>query len=226
MEDRKGGFPHSEIAGSKGASASPALIAACHVLHRLSTPRHPSEALQRLIVSQQNSCIGCSGGWKEVSAGPTPDFYFVRRYLLEPDLKAYEGPVKFFLYNVNAANHATGCKLDMIARRSSSPQGGSTLEKTWWSQTESNRRHPACKAGALPTELWPLAGLSQESGRNRRTPIRGLVGPGRLELPTLRLSGVRSNHLSYGPMAVRQARSSPRLAIAPSIPRTEYPRRR
>ena len=27
-----------------------------------------------------------------------------------------------------------------------------------------------------------------------------LVGPGRLELPTLRLSGVRSNHLSYGPM--------------------------
>ena len=28
-----------------------------------------------------------------------------------------------------------------------------------------------------------------------------LVGPGRLELPTLRLSGVRSNQLSYGPMA-------------------------
>jgi hypothetical protein len=33
---------------------------------------------------------------------------------------------------------------------------------------------------------------------------RGLVGPGRLELPTLRLSGVRSNHLSYGPRAARQ----------------------
>ena len=31
-----------------------------------------------------------------------------------------------------------------------------------------------------------------------------LVGPGRLELPTLRLSGVRSNHLSYGPRAARQ----------------------
>ena len=36
-------------------------------------------------------------------------------------------------------------------------------------------------------------------------PIKGagqseeLVGPGRLELPTSRLSGVRSNHLSYGP---------------------------
>ena len=66
LEDRKGGFPHSEIAGSKGASASPVLIAACHVLHRLSTPRHPSEALQRLIVSQQNSCMDAPADWKEM----------------------------------------------------------------------------------------------------------------------------------------------------------------
>ncbi len=29
---------------------------------------------------------------------------------------------------------------------------------------------------------------------------RRMVGPGRLELPTSRLSGVRSNHLSYGPI--------------------------
>src|SRR6185437_8296495 len=25
----------------------------------------------------------------------------------------------------------------------------------WWSQAGSNRRPPACKAGALPAELWP-----------------------------------------------------------------------
>ena len=31
-----------------------------------------------------------------------------------------------------------------------------------------------------------------------------MVGPGRLELPTSRLSGVRSNHLSYGPSGLRQ----------------------
>jgi hypothetical protein len=30
-----------------------------------------------------------------------------------------------------------------------------TIEDVWWSQTGSNRRPPACKAGALPTELWP-----------------------------------------------------------------------
>jgi hypothetical protein len=27
----------------------------------------------------------------------------------------------------------------------------------WWSQAGSNRRPPACKAGALPAELWPLS---------------------------------------------------------------------
>ena len=32
-------------------------------------------------------------------------------------------------------------------------------------------------------------------------PTERVVGPGRLELPTSRLSGVRSNHLSYGPQA-------------------------
>ena len=37
-----------------------------------------------------------------------------------------------------------------------------------------------------------------EATNRRRS--RQLVGPGRLELPTSRLSGVRSNHLSYGPI--------------------------
>ena len=60
---------------------------------------------------------------------------------------------------------------------------------SWWSQTGSNRRPHACKARALPTKLWPQPKL---------------VGPGRLELPTSRLSGVRSNHLSYGPSGSRQ----------------------
>src|SRR5947209_3086690 len=27
----------------------------------------------------------------------------------------------------------------------------------WWAVTDSNRRHPACKAGALPAELTALA---------------------------------------------------------------------
>jgi hypothetical protein len=55
-----GGLPHSEIPGSPIARISPGLFAACHVLHRLSVPRHPPDALtSRLItgISRRNqSC--------------------------------------------------------------------------------------------------------------------------------------------------------------------------
>ena len=43
------GFPHSEICGSKDICSSPQLIAAYHVFHRLSVPRHPPCALCCLI---------------------------------------------------------------------------------------------------------------------------------------------------------------------------------
>jgi len=43
-----GGLPHSDIFGSKFARNSPKLFAACHVLHRLSAPRHPPNALMTL----------------------------------------------------------------------------------------------------------------------------------------------------------------------------------
>src|SRR6201985_2180743 len=91
----------------------------------------------------------------------------------------------------------------------------------WWSQTGSNRRPPACKAGALPAELWPRSA--------ERVPVRvrdhrpafakasaghffvraaseKVVGLGRLELPTSRLSSARSNQLSYKPSAERTTR--------------------
>ena len=42
------GFPHSEICGSQNICFSPQLIAACHVLRRLSVPRHPPCALYSL----------------------------------------------------------------------------------------------------------------------------------------------------------------------------------
>ena len=43
-----GGFPHSDIRGSKPADGSPRLFAVCRVLHRLTVPRHPSCARIRL----------------------------------------------------------------------------------------------------------------------------------------------------------------------------------
>jgi hypothetical protein len=85
-------------------------------------------------------------------------------------------------------------------------RGMASLEE-WWSQTGSNRRPHACKARALPTELWPLvsqggrpqlgAVIDPSFARPRVT--QGVVGPGGLEPPTSRLSGVCSNQLSYRP---------------------------
>ena len=83
----------------------------------------------------------------------------------------------------------------------------SPLRSGWWSQTGSNRRPQACKASALPTELWPRCPTAWFAGllEVRRTffshafPRGKMVGLGRLELPTSRLSSARSNQLSYRP---------------------------
>ena len=76
-----------------------------------------------------------------------------------------------------------------LRSRQASPRNGPNPASFWWSRTGSNRRPPACKAGALPAELRPL--------------IR-MVGLGRLELPTSRLSSARSNQLSYRPIYRRR----------------------
>jgi hypothetical protein len=96
---------------------------------------------------------------------------------------------------------------------SSAPLQMKSSAAGWWSQTGSNRRPPACKAGALPTELWPQTDGSDGHARRRIMRIgkstskstndarsREVVGLGRLELPTSRLSSARSNQLSYKPL--------------------------
>lgn len=66
----------------------------------------------------------------------------------------------------------------------------------WWRQTGSNRRPPACKAGALPAELCPH--VQRTSGYYRQTMV-GLVG---FEPTTPALSRRCSNRLSYRPLSL------------------------
>ena len=104
------------------------------------------------------------------------------------------------LYDVR--NHACrvlgeddGCET-MFSRTMIETLGRDAGNQTiWWSQTGSNRRPHACKARALPAELWP---------RNQKTNAHSMkvVGLGRLELPTSRLSSARSNQLSYKPLTL------------------------
>ena len=76
--------------------------------------------------------------------------------------------------------------------------------RSWWSQTGSNRRPHACKARALPAELWPRTRrrMLQRWRSRDGTALDQVVGLGRLELPTSRLSSARSNQLSYKPLTL------------------------
>ena len=75
-----------------------------------------------------------------------------------------------------------------------------TSATNWWSQTGSNRRPHACKARALPTELWPqLSGATTIGTVILGSSHQDLVGLERFELSTSRLSSARSNQLSYRP---------------------------
>jgi hypothetical protein len=100
--------------------------------------------------------------------------------------------------------------------------------EAWWSQTGSNRRPHACKARALPAELWPhflrrrpsspfglcraRFALLISRGCATRSQRRSVVGLGRLELPTSRLSSARSNQLSYKPLTTGSVARAHRLA--------------
>lgn len=87
---------------------------------------------------------------------------------------------------------------------------GRQAREGWWRRPESNRRPPACKAGALPTELRPLLATSPStpSMPSSDTWLRlhtfarlagKMVGLSGFEPLTSRLSGGRSNQLSYRP---------------------------
>ena len=80
------------------------------------------------------------------------------------------------------------------------PCGLSLFAERKWRMRESNSRPPACKAGALPSELIPRVVRLLNSGFLRVWAER--MGPSGLEPPTSRLSGARSNLLSYEPVTL------------------------
>ena len=87
----------------------------------------------------------------------------------------------------------------------------------WWSWTGSNRRPPACKAGALPTELQPLSlrhsslpgpsctcfsyTQSPPASIGSRPSAMSVVGLDGFEPSTPALSRRCSNQLSYRPLS-------------------------
>ena len=83
------GLPHSEILGSKVVCTSPRLIAAYHVLHRLSVPRHPPYALISLTKTgfQQITTVLCKESILQFGKLYIPNSYSIVKEQLQILLK-------------------------------------------------------------------------------------------------------------------------------------------
>jgi hypothetical protein len=149
------GFPHSEICGSKVAHTSPQLIAACHVLHRLCMPRHPPNALtSRLRIRTTNDNTDCIIRWSPCGGAVVISaFNCERQQLFAKNSRAATASI--------LRTHSQCQRRPVSGPHRAFPHGSGLLHleiKGWWSQSGSNRRPQACKASALPTELWPRRG--------------------------------------------------------------------
>jgi hypothetical protein len=195
------GFPHSEIHGSKPVRGSPWLIAAYHVLHRLPTPRHPPIALQTLELLSL-SLPPRRGNDDGKTRFPRDDISIA--LLAFPRI----GDPK--------ANDERTTRDDAIpsSRCSDNTTHGAQRSKT---ETVLFPDKPIDHAGGARrdrTDDLMLAkhALSQLSYGPAKRGNPGVVGLGRLELPTSRLSSARSNQLSYKPEARRPSRRRSRVA--------------
>lgn len=174
---RRGGFPHSEICGSLPARGSPQLIATCYVLHRLSVPRHPPDALKTLDLSFPADMRPCAGA----SPHNRP---IIRRKMhalatsgsCKPVGHPRTCPRSCFSHTLHLSmiprptGASPGKRPDVSQARGVGPRRNpccgvfpaddclAPVVIPWWRRTGSNRRPHACKARALPTELRPLPG--------------------------------------------------------------------
>ena len=176
---RPPGFPIRKSPDQCSVGNSPELIAATHVLRRLLAPRHPPHALSSLLTSIS------------LTSRPSPHGGGIEHPELEieiqtPALRSGLGEryvtleIEIILFFVCTCQRTAGC-LATVGRHCC----GADRDRT----DDPRLAKPVLSQLSYSPELQQQATLLQQS----------TVGLGGLEPPTLRLSGVRSNHLSYRP---------------------------
>ena len=202
----EGGLPHSEIVGSKPIRSSPTLIAAYHVLHRLCMPRHPPNALTTLDRSHCQCPSAPHGSeWHrrldqllETSNGRMRSAY--APWCRTPS-KGNDGfrnqkatgrtmSSLHVFQNTRIRRRAISSSFKQVTHRSDDARRAHALGERVRSDDAGNGGAGRDRTDDLKLAKLPLSQLSYGPR---------LVGPGRFELPTSPLSGVRSNQLSYGP---------------------------
>ena len=191
--DIEGGFPHSEILGSKLVRSSPRLIAAYHVLHRLLAPRHPPDTLIALDCSHyrcppSTHILGRGGGG--CLSCEKPDTISKDQY----SLRTYPGTERSSLFTAGMHDRV---QIFQKARMLLSDPGSSGYVSS--SRCLGTRQKCAC---------WPKAMQSANFQRNfvmdgalfvQRSTGR-LGGAGRDRTDDLKLAKLPLSQLSYGPI--------------------------
>ena len=146
------------------------LIAECHVFHRLLPPRHPPDALLTLdrylksMCSGKRICAPHTGSRSDMLVSCRLTLYQYRTLLrgrlfscacLFRPTRGGGQPDQSFPYDNKHPGTLRPQKRTKLLSFVHPPS-------KWWSQTESNRRPPECKSGALPTELWPRSLASRQ----------------------------------------------------------------
>ena len=157
-------FPHSDISGSMDICSSPKLFAAYHVFHRLLVPRHPPCALISLtfwFIALNHWQLFTRGIFRYVSllivldmirfCFPHISACLANTHIISPRMSWYFHIIESSICSFQGTWctgpmcwHLTLLSLCLIHR---------LLCK--WRWRDSNSWPPACKAGALPTELHP-----------------------------------------------------------------------
>ena len=181
---QSGGFPHSEIHGSKPIPGSPWLIAGYHVLHRLLLPRHPPNALIALDSIRKKTDPERPGRSRLESKFTLPRPRHPARDVKISVLDLDNAAVDRHPARMAATAPPLGCgrqRVSLSERCEASPEGDAGVRLDdgrhpgrcgrqsnrrrigWWSLAGSNRRPSACKADALPAELRPRTATARVS---------------------------------------------------------------
>jgi hypothetical protein len=173
----KGGFPHSEISGSKLICQLP------EAYRRLSRPSSPVIAKASTTCSYSLDPITLIPLTRIRSQSRNGQVFHLARYAVLP-FELLRSEVHLTQSNMSTAARSamkrfplsTLIKLYELLKNSRLTPGNPgdnnkeasceaalvLLDVVWWRMTGSNRRPPACKAGALPAELIPRDSFEAE----------------------------------------------------------------